>query len=318
MNRALLKPEPGDPAFHVRSTADINRLAVQLFTRWNLPRVEFHFDSLPAAAVQLAHHRILRITEAPWGGFAALLAGMVFLGGIFMSWSSVHSLIWTSDQLWERIALSAIAGVYAGLLALGAGSLWKRIRLMLVLRVLRRQILAGGSRVPLRYEGRVERHRPTVISSPIDMENLEEAIGERASVMHRARRSSVIVGHKDDIRRLAIHLLTHWRMPSVRISVDGVAPLEVQRAQHRIVQLFESCSCLLAATLAGATILFGSFVVQWTSTQNWDWWVPVSWGALGIVPLAALGAATVGAILEMLWNRVRLLLALRGVRHRLH
>jgi hypothetical protein len=132
-----------------------------------------------------------------------------------------------------------------------------------------------------------------------------------------AKRGRVQVHTRADIRRLALYLWTHRTLPRVEICTEGVAPLDVQRAQHRIARLSENCHCLLGALLGGLAILGGSFVVQWVAATRLDWMVADSWGSLRVVPVAALCAALAGVAIEMTWTRVRLMQAVSGVRHRL-
>jgi hypothetical protein len=197
-----------------------------------------------------------------------------------------------------------------------AGKAWTRVRLMRELRGLRRRLLVGKTSEPARYLGRISPEAAAADAAAIAHVAMPDNILRQPDVPRR-RRSRVVLRDTGDLTRLSIHLFTHWRLPSVRIDVDEVAGLDVQYAQHRLAVLSEACNCVLGVWLAGATILGGAFFVQWESSHSWDWMLPDSWGPLGLVTLAALGAALTGTALEMVWNRVRMMRVARGVRHRL-
>jgi uncharacterized integral membrane protein len=317
MNPALSTDGPVRPGFIVHEAGDINRLIFRLFTRWTLPRVEIRIDSLPAVFVQLVQHRITRISQAPAGGLGVTLAATTFVAGTYMVWTSFESLIWTPTQVWQRVLLLAIAALYAGVLGMAAGTAWTRVRLMRELRGLRRRLLAGETNSePARYLGRITPEAAAADAAAIKRVAIPDDV-LRQPVLSRRRRSRVVLRDTGDLNRLFIHLFTHWRLPSVRIDVDEVAGLDVQYAQHRMALLSEACNCVLGVWLAGATILGGVFFVQWESSHSWDWMVPDSWGPLGLVSIAALGAASTGMAIEMVWNRVRMMRVARSVRHRL-
>jgi hypothetical protein len=302
----------------VREVPDINRAIIHLFTRWALPRVQLQIDSLPAVVVQHAQHRIMQIAEAPRGGLGVVLASTLIVVGTYAGWTSFHSMIWTPTQLWHRVALLAIAALYVGLIGWGVGAAWIRVKLMRVLLHLRHRLVAGDSfKEPARYAGRIA---PTfAVKIPAAIEGAGEPQEDflRQPLLLRAKQPRLVLHSAADVNRLLIHLLTHWKLPRVRIDVDGVATLDVQRAQHHIARLSEACNCVLGACLAAATILGGVFFVEWKSAHNWDWWVPESWGPLGLVPVTALCAAAIGVAIEMVWTRVRMMRVARGVRHRL-
>jgi hypothetical protein len=233
-----------------------------------------------------------------------------------MASASFYSVLWTTTQIWQRVLLLAVVAMYAGVLGKGIGAAWTRMRLMRELLRLRRAAKGEATGEPARYTGRTTREAaadfPAVIDHDVERDNVPAQ-----PVRHRRRRSNVDFRDARDLNRLLIPLFTHWKLPSVRIDVGGVAGLDVQRAQHRIARLTDSCDCELGAWLAGATVLGGAFYVEWASTQNWDWYVPESWGPLGLVFVAAPIAALIGTVVQKVWSRVRLLLVLRGVRHRL-
>jgi hypothetical protein len=268
--------------------------------------------------VQGAQHRFERISESCNCVLGSMLAATTVVVGIYMGWSSIHSWVWTSRQFWEYLGLVAAAALYAWLLGKGIEVAWSRVRLLLVLRGLKRRLVAGSSfREPAPYLGRVPRQRAAKTPAVIAEDDVAHDHPTRSSVLSVARRPAVLVHDSADMRRLLIHLFTHWKLPRVVISVEGVATLDVQRAQHRIVRLSEACNCVLAACLAAATILGGVFFVEWTASHSWDWMVPESWGPLGMVPVVALLAALTGWAIEVALTRIKLLLVLRGVRHQL-
>lgn len=317
MNPALSTNGSARPGFIVHEAGDINRLIFRLFTRWTLPRVEIRIDSLPAVFVQLVQHRITRISQAPAGGLGVTLAFITFVAGTYVVWTSFESLVWTPAQIWQRVLLLAIAALYAGVFGMAAGKAWTRVRLMRELRGLRHRLLAGETASePARYVGRISPEAAAADAAAITREAMPDNI-LRQPVLSRRRRHKVVLRETGDLHRLFIHLFTHWRLPSVRIDVDEVAGLDVQYAQHRIALLSEACNCVLGVWLAGATILGGVFFVQWEASHSWDWMVPDSWGPLGLVTVAALGAALTGMAIEMLWTRLKMMRVARGVRHRL-
>jgi hypothetical protein len=268
--------------------------------------------------MQHAQHRIREISEAPRGGLGVVLASTMIVVGTYAGWTSVHSMIWTPTQLWHRVILLAIAALYVGLIGKGVGAVWTRVKLMLVLRRLRRRIVAGETfSEPARYAGRVLPPPAVKFPAAIEDADVEHDDFVQQPVLSRPRQPRFVLRSAADVNRLLVHLFTHWKLPRVQIGVDGVAPLEVQRAQHRISHLSEACNCVLGASLATATIMIGVFVVEWKSAHHWDWMVPESWGPLGLVPVAALCAAVAGFAIEMVWNRMRMMRVAIGVRHRL-
>jgi len=111
-----------------------------------------------------------------------------------------------------------------------------------------------------------------------------------------------------DINHLLVHLLTHWRIPRVEVRVGKLPSRYSQRAQDRFVRLSLACNCLLGEILGVATLLIGGRAA-WVSA-----W---SWRELGLLAIAALGAALIGKAMELAWTRMRLLLVLRALRHAL-
>jgi hypothetical protein len=316
-NRAVPIGETRRPRVLVRDAADINRLIFHLFTHWTLPRVDFHIESAPAVAVQRIQHRIERISERRSSGIGLILTLTILLAGAALMWVSLQSLIWTPRQFGQNLGLTAIAALCAGSIGAGIYMAWIRMRILLVLGALRRRLVAGDTLdVPANYMGHAGPEPAAKVAAAEDDGQVRDNL-MRHSVFARSRQPSVLLQDMAGFHRLIIHLFTHWTLPRVRIGVDGVATLDVQRAQHHIARLTDACDCELGAWLAGATVLGGAFYVEWTSTQNWDWWVPESWGPLGLVFVAAPVAGLIGTVVQKLWNRMRLLLVLHRVRHRL-
>jgi hypothetical protein len=316
MNPTSSATESGHRKLLVCDAGDIHRAMIHLFTHRTLARVEFHIDTVPPVVLQRAQHHVTRISAARNGAFGAGLAAATFLVGTAWMWVSFDSLIWTPKQLWQNLGLLTITVAYAGLIGAGVEVVWRRLKLMRVLWRLRRRLVVGKTfKDPGIYTGRVSAPRAAVVTAALD--SADHGHRMRSPLFSRPKRPSVLLHDVADVRRLIIHLLTRWTLPRVRISVDGVATLDVQRAQHRIVRLSETCNCLLGACLAAVTLLGGAFYVEWTSIHSWDWAVPQSWGPLGLVFVAAPAAALVGTAMERIWNRVRLMLVLHGVRHRL-
>jgi len=122
-----------------------------------------------------------------------------------------------------------------------------------------------------------------------------------------------------DLRRLVIHVATHWTVPRVEVAIERFAELDRQRAQTRITRLagiseYQS----LGAWAAVVTVILGTiWIVQSfnartieqrfidtyvTSVGLWKY-------ALGLA-VAAGCAWFAGKWLGALWCRLRLLLAL--------
>jgi hypothetical protein len=320
MSAAAATDGAGRTRFELRTGADINRLIIHLFTRWSLPAVTVHFESLPELLQQRTQHRMTRISETRHLPLAVVLASITFLVGAALIWTSVHSMIWTPRQWQQNLTLLAIAMLYAGAIGAALVSLSTRLRLLRALQNLRRQ-MAAGERLdlePLRYHGSNLPRRQTASVEEPDLDNVEAVESLQHSVLSRPRPPWVLVRRRADIGQLVLYLLSHRKLPHVAIGVDGIPPLDVQRAQHRIAQLSETCYCLIGPVLAGLMLLGGAFIVQWMSAQNWDWWVPEGrWGAMGLVSLAAAVAALCGVLIEIIWARVKLVHVVRSVRHHL-
>ncbi len=121
-------------------------------------------------------------------------------------------------------------------------------------------------------------------------------------------RPRILVRDAADIKRLRIHLLTHWTQPGVVFCVEDLPALESQRAQDRFVRIYDGCNCLIGELL-GATVLVGGSFMAWTSAH--------SYRDIGLVLVAAAYATLLGKGIELVWMRMKLLRVLRRLRRRL-
>lgn len=311
MNRALSTDGMQNPRVFVRSAIDMDRLVIHLFTHLKLPRIEIRIDTLPSLVVQRAQHKLQHLSNSCNCVLAIALACLALLVGA--------GYVWTYSMAASAMLLVAISGLYAGLIGKGLDIVWTRLRMMRVLYRLRDQLVAGRAfdAEAAQYKGV---HAPKLSAAAQSTKAVADVESE-ADILHplaaaRAARPRVLLRDAADINRLIMRLFTHWTVPRVEISV-GAAALDVQRAQNRIVRLSEACNCVLGGTLAAITLLGGTFYVQWSATQNWDWMIGASWGPLALVPVAAVAAAAIGWAIEATWNRVRLMLVLNGLRRRI-
>lgn len=123
----------------------------------------------------------------------------------------------------------------------------------------------------------------------------------------RPQRPKFLLREATDIDRLAVHLLTHWRLPSVDVRIDRLAPLDSQRMQDHFARAAAACNCVVGEALAGVTLLVGSCLAC-----VWQ-----SWRFMFLVLAATLAVALMGKGAEVAWNRASLFLGLRRLRHRL-
>lgn len=109
-----------------------------------------------------------------------------------------------------------------------------------------------------------------------------------------------------DLRRARTHLLSHWRVPRFKVSIERLPAVESERAQYRFQRLSERCNCLLGEMLGGITLLAGCY---WAWVHTWT-------GRPNLVPavLAALAVGLAGKLVEAGITRLRLLLVLRRLR----
>lgn len=298
------------PKVLVRDAADINRLRIHLVTHWKRPSVQFRVDELPALESQRAQDRFVRLSDGCNCLIGEMLGAMTLLGGSFMTWTSTRS--------WRDMGLVVIATLYAALMGKGIELAWTRLKLLRVLRRLRRR-LAGEdfdevAPVPTAFKpSRVE-----------EEDVVQDNLIQRPVLPDGPKRPKVLLRDAADIDRLIPSLATRWTLPRIEIRVDALPRLDAQRAQTRIVRLSGGCSYLLAALLGVAILLGGLLYKVWTESQDWlysqreDWWLlQLDWSDVMPVVIAALCAGFIGAAIEMVWLRVRLMLVLRGLRHQL-
>lgn len=122
-----------------------------------------------------------------------------------------------------------------------------------------------------------------------------------------------------DMRRLVIHVATHWTVPHIEVALDRFAELDRQRAQTRITRLarvseYQSLGgwAAVITVIIGTTWIVQSFTQRSIEQRFIDTYVTSAglWKyAMGLAVAAAcawLGGKWLGA----LWCRLRLLLAL--------
>jgi hypothetical protein len=304
----------------VHDGADISQLILRLVLPWTLPRIEVRNDALPSRVLQLAQHRIVRLTEACNCVLGESLAGAILLFGSFG--------VWVVSQNWGDLALVLISAVYAGLLGKGIHIAWTRTRLLLVLLRLRGQLRAGsnGDNPAGEVHGKAQAgiymgHAPPKLPAnyraiPGESGVVTEDQAYRTPLPHVPKRPKFVIQNISDINRLLLHLATRWKLPRVEIRVDALVPLAAQRAQHHLRQLSESCNCMLGGFFAAATLLGGSFYVIWMPNQNWEWTTPTGWGFMGLVLISTPFAALTGTAIEIVWTRARMLTTLLKLRIR--
>jgi hypothetical protein len=306
-----------EPRIILRDAADIKRVSLRLLTHWRLPRADFRIDSLPPLASQRAQDRFTRLHEGCNCVIGELLGAAMLLGGSFMVWKSVDG--------WIGMGWVVFAAVWIGLIGKLIELAWVRVRLLLVLAALQRRIAAGGepaganeavspiSVQPFRRALNAE-DDPVVLRPPV----------ERRVARTSPRRPSVLLREAADIDRLVLRVATRWRLPRIEIRTDALPPLEVQRAQVRVVRFSGPASLLPAAFFATAILLGGLLNVIWTESEAWfystrpDWWLlGLDWSDVQPVVIAALTAGLVGVAIEVIWKRARLVLVLRNLRGQL-
>lgn len=129
-------------------------------------------------------------------------------------------------------------------------------------------------------------------------------------------RPKVLVRDVTDISRLIFRLCTRWTLPRVEVQIDSLAPVVAQHAQHHFARISESCNCVLGVALAAMTLLGRSYM-SWASLQSWLWTSRQFWQHLGLIAITALLAGLIGWLIEAAWTRIRLMLVLRRLWHRL-
>ncbi len=146
------KPRAPRPKVELRNAADINRLCLQLATRWNMPRIEISVDGLSEQDAQRAHHHYVRLTDGATFMLAGVLAGLTLLGGalyVVMSSGPDASPIerpelWLKTLGWSDMQPVVLAALGAGILGWAIELVVIRVRLLKVLRRLRGNLSAAA------------------------------------------------------------------------------------------------------------------------------------------------------------------------------
>lgn len=125
----------------LREVRDIDRLVVHLITHWALPHMEVQVDTLPKMAVQRAQDRLVRLSAGYTYLLAAVLAVVSFLVGFaYIVWPPDEIVLWTMHQDWSDVLMALIVTLFAGLIGCVGEILLIRLRLLLLLFGLRRQL----------------------------------------------------------------------------------------------------------------------------------------------------------------------------------
>jgi hypothetical protein len=153
VHRSRVRPQfvyrgPRRPSIALRTTADINRLVRRLAILWTLPRIELRLDALPLLDLQRAQLRVVRLAGPSSYFPAALLAVAVLLGGLLkVVWTESQSWFYSEREDWWLLRLDwsdvqpvVIGALCAALAATVMEASWKRVRLLLLLRGLRRRM----------------------------------------------------------------------------------------------------------------------------------------------------------------------------------
>lgn len=138
------------PRVEVSSNADITRLCLKLFTRWSLPRVEFHTDGIPVLEVQRAQYFYDQLSGSANFLLAGLMAVLTLLGGLlYVLWQLVPNAplerldLWLDvlgwSDVWPVLVVALFAGVAGWLIELAIN----RVRLLRVLRNLQTHGVLG-------------------------------------------------------------------------------------------------------------------------------------------------------------------------------
>lgn len=290
----------------VRDVADIKRLRVHLFTHWARPSVEFRVADLPLLESQRAQDGFARIFHA-----CNCLIGEL-LGAVTLLWGSFH--IWTSMRSWTEMWIVLLATLYAVLVGKGMELVWVRLKLLRVLRRLHRRLNGKEFDKVLPPESPIQPFKVEVADAAT-RDNVPFALPDGP------RRPRVVLRTAADIDRLICRAATPWRLPRIEIRIYGLGSLDTQRAQTRVVRFCGGCNFLLAALLAVGVLLTGLLYQVWTESQAWfysesEFWWLLKLDGSDVLPvvLAMLAAGLLGAAMEWVWLRARLIVVLMGIR----
>lgn len=302
------------PAFVLRDGADLRRLFLYLLTHWTLPDVDFRVERLPVRDSHRAQHRFVSLAAACNCLVGELLGGAVLLVGSCMAWASAHE--------WRNLALALLIALGAGLTGKALELAWTRARLLREVRRLQQGLAETSGHVP---DAPVKAAAAASYAYPLNRDTgpLHADRVPRAQSAAITHRPVILLRDAGDIRRLALHLITRWTLPHMRIEADALPGPIVRRAQDRLVRLSAGYNYLLAAVLALVCLLGGLAAVVWPTDEMKDelvlWTVhpTADWSGVLLVLLATLCTALLGWLVEVLWVRLRLLWVLLGLSRRM-
>jgi hypothetical protein len=323
MDEPMTSKTTGRRRVIIHDAAGLLRLCLRLFFYWKLPRIEVRIAALPALVVQYAQHRVTQLTNARNTLLGEVIGIVVLLGGAYTAWWMARG--W---QLLGMVAAYAVGGWLAGKVVNGA---WTRIRLLALMLHLRVQLAvvsrgrigAIGRQVlaePRKFQGyrRPWKWKLFRRGSAAKSRQSETIVISRQAVRpKKSTRPKVSLRQSTDIDRLILRVASRWKLPRVEIPVAEQPSLEVQRAQHLFVRLSETSNCLLGGLLGAAALVGASFYLIWIPNQTITWARTLGWDSLGWVLAVALGAALIGAVIELIWTRMRLVLVLLRLRRRI-
>jgi hypothetical protein len=141
-------PTPRRRKIVLASKADITRLALRILVPYSLPRIEIQTEALPSLEVQRLQTRIVRFSSGCTWLLAGLMAvGVLLVGLLYEIWTRSMEWVFSEREDWFLLQLDwtdvqpvVLATLGAALVGALAESVWMRLRLLLVLRVLRKQL----------------------------------------------------------------------------------------------------------------------------------------------------------------------------------
>lgn len=293
------------PRFPLHDSADIDRLLLQLATRWSLPAVDVRVDRLPTQDSHRAQDRFARLSE----GCNCVLGET--LGGITLLVGTCLACVW---QGWRYFGWTLVAALGALLIGKAMELAWNRARLAMVLWRLRRRVNAAVAgrlvEAPVQtIEHRTYQHpfnSGDTVLHPDRVQRRPQAV--------RADRPKLPVRDIDDLNRALHHLLTHWKLPHIEIHVGSLPRPVLERAQDRLVRLSSGNSYQLAGLLALPSFVVGMVYAIKPPQEAVLWTLPRHWSVIPLVLVATLCAALLGFAGEILWTRLRMLRVLLGLR----
>lgn len=127
----------------LRDAADVNRMILQLFTRWTLPRAEVHIDGLSPLETQRSQHRLASLSGRCNCMLGGLLGAATLLGGsTYVVLSSTYYWSWTAGRSWDWqplvwVAACTLSAAMAGWMIEAA---WTRASMLRVLKTIQHTI----------------------------------------------------------------------------------------------------------------------------------------------------------------------------------